>query len=125
MVELRVLVDRNGSRYHDRGGLISPRYLSWIAALPCVCGQRASGGSGKLRGEGSLKTHLGLFFLSKRGKKSCYPYQHTVCLGSTYYFFPIFIFYALFGMLSKGMGESFLLSKYEPLTPNIDGVMAL
>ena len=28
-------------------------------------------------------------------------------------------------MLSKGMVESFLLSKDEPLTPNIDGVMAL
>ena len=28
-------------------------------------------------------------------------------------------------MLLKGMGESFLLSKDEPLTPNIDGVMAL
>ena len=28
-------------------------------------------------------------------------------------------------MLLKGMGEAFLLSKDEPLTPNIDGVMAL
>ena len=28
-------------------------------------------------------------------------------------------------MLSKGMGERFLLSEDEPLTPNIDGVMAL
>ena len=28
-------------------------------------------------------------------------------------------------MLLKSMGESFLLSKDEPLTPNIDGVMAL
>ena len=28
-------------------------------------------------------------------------------------------------MLLKGMGESFILSKDEPLTPNIDGVMAL
>ena len=36
-----------------------------------------------------------------------------------------FRFYAWFGMLSKDMGESFLLSKDEPLTPNIDGVMAL
>ena len=26
-------------------------------------------------------------------------------------------------MLLKGMGENFLLSKDEPLTPNIDGVM--
>ena len=31
----------------------------------------------------------------------------------------------LIGMLLKSMGESFLLSKDEPLTPNIDGVMAL
>ena len=28
-------------------------------------------------------------------------------------------------MSLKGMGESFLLSEDEPLTPNIDGVMAL
>ena len=28
-------------------------------------------------------------------------------------------------MLLKGMGENFILSKDEPLTPNIDGVMAL
>ena len=34
-------------------------------------------------------------------------------------------FCALFGMLLKGMGEIFLLSKDEPLTPNIDGVVAL
>ena len=40
-------------------------------------------------------------------------------------FFSVFMFYAWFGMLSKGMGESFILSKNEPLTPNIDGVMAL
>ena len=49
----------------------------------------------------------------------------TVCLGSTNNFFPVFIFYAYFGMLLKGMGESFILSEDEPLTPNIDGVMAL
>ena len=34
-------------------------------------------------------------------------------------------FNALFGMLLKGMGERFLLSKDEPLTPNINGVMTL
>ena len=28
-------------------------------------------------------------------------------------------------MLLEGMGESFILSEDEPLTPNIDGVMAL
>ena len=28
-------------------------------------------------------------------------------------------------MVLKGMGERFLLSKDEPLTPDIDGVMAL
>ena len=28
-------------------------------------------------------------------------------------------------MLLKGMGESFILSEDKPLTPNIDGVMAL
>ena len=40
-------------------------------------------------------------------------------------FFSIFIVFVRFGMLLKGMGESFILSKDEPLTPNIDGVMAL
>ena len=38
--------------------------------------------------------------------------------------FFLFSFF-MFGMLLKGMGESFLLSEDEPLTPNIDGVMAL
>ena len=45
--------------------------------------------------------------------------------GGLNIFFSIFIVYAWFGMLSTGRSESFLLSKYEPLTPNIDGVMAL
>ena len=45
--------------------------------------------------------------------------------GGQNYFFSVFIFYARFGMLLKGMGESFLLSEDEPLTPNIDGLMAL
>ena len=49
----------------------------------------------------------------------------TVCLPSAKLFFSIFIFYAWFGVLLKGMGESFLLSKDEPLTSDIDGVMAL
>ena len=44
--------------------------------------------------------------------------------GEQNYFF-CFHFYALVGMLLKDMDESFLLSKDEPLTPNIDGVMAL
>ena len=47
----------------------------------------------------------------------------TVCLGSRFFF--LFSFYALFGMLLKGMGERFLLSKDEPLTPDIDEVTAL
>ena len=34
-------------------------------------------------------------------------------------------FNAVIGMLLRGMGERFLLSKDEPLTPDIDGVMAL
>ena len=51
----------------------------------------------------------------------------TYCLfGVKKYIFFLFSFFrALFGMLLKGMGERFLLSKDEPLTPNIDGVMAL
>ena len=44
--------------------------------------------------------------------------------GEQNYFFS-FYFCAWFGMLLKGVCESFLLSKDEPLTPNIDGVMAL
>ena len=44
--------------------------------------------------------------------------------GGLNYFF-CFHFYARFGTLLKGMGKSFLLSKDEPLTPNIDGVMTL
>ena len=39
--------------------------------------------------------------------------------------FLYFHFYVLPVVLLKGMGEGFLLSKDEPLTPNIDGVMAL
>ena len=56
----------------------------------------------------------------RRGRTST-----TVCLGSTNKIFPIFIFYAYFGMLLKGMDESFIPSKDEHLTPNIDEVMAL
>ena len=36
-----------------------------------------------------------------------------------------FHFYAWFGVSLKSMGESFLLSQDEPLTPNKDGVMTL
>ena len=43
----------------------------------------------------------------------------TVCLGWT----KLMFFY--FHFLCKSMGESFLLSEDEPLTLNIDGVMAL
>ena len=35
------------------------------------------------------------------------------------------VFYFASGVQLKGMGESFLLSGDEPLTPNIDGVVAL
>ena len=42
--------------------------------------------------------------------------------GLTFFYFH---FYALFGVLLKSMGESFLLSDDEPLTPNIDGVKVL
>ena len=52
--------------------------------------------------------------------------QCMYCLfGVNKIIFSIFIFYAWFGMLLKGTGESFLLSKDEPLTSKIDGVMAL
>ena len=48
----------------------------------------------------------------------------TVCLPWTNIFL-YFHFYVLIVVLLKDMGETFLLSKDEPLTPNIDGVMAL
>ena len=48
----------------------------------------------------------------------------SVCPGLIIYFC-IFMFYVLTVLLLKGMGESFILSEDEPLTPNIDGVMAL
>merc|ERR1711966_548823 len=54
-----------------------------------------------------------------------YGHQGTICSGSRNIYFSFFIFYVLFGMLLKGMGERFLLFKDEPLTPDIDGVMAL
>ena len=47
----------------------------------------------------------------------------TVCLPWT--IFCIFVFYVLTVLLLKGMGECFILSKDEPLTPSIDVVMAL
>ena len=40
-------------------------------------------------------------------------------------FFCIFIFYFASGVQLKSMDEIFLLSGDEPLTPNIDGVVAL
>ena len=42
-----------------------------------------------------------------------------------YFSFLYFHFYVLIVVLLEGMGESFLQSEGEPLTPNIDGVMAL
>ena len=49
----------------------------------------------------------------------------TYCLFALDYFFCIFICYVLLGVLLKGKVENSLLSKYELLTPNFDGVMAL
>ena len=57
-------------------------------------------------------------------KTSAAKNQATVCLGSTNIFF-YFQFYAQFGISLRGVGKSFLLSKDELLTPNIDGVMVL
>ena len=51
------------------------------------------------------------------------PWLLSVCSGLM--FVCIFNFYVLTVGLSDGMGESFLLSKDGPLTPNIDGVVAL
>ena len=45
--------------------------------------------------------------------------------GEQNYLFSIFIFYALFDMLLKGMVKSSLPSKDEPLTPNIVKVMGV
>ena len=47
----------------------------------------------------------------------------SVCPGLI--FFLYFLYYVLTVVLLKDMDESFLLSKDEPITPNIDGVMAL
>ena len=47
----------------------------------------------------------------------------SVCPGLI--FFLYFHFSCLNCCVIEGMDESFLLSKVEPLTPNIDGVMAL
>ena len=61
-------------------------------------------------------------YLESFSETSANPY----CLfGVKKYIYFLFSFLPDFGMLSKGMGESFLLSEDEPLTPNIDGVMAL
>ena len=53
------------------------------------------------------------------------PFWILSVWGQEIYIFSIFIFHALFCMLLKGMSERILLSKDEPLTPDIDGVMAL
>ena len=42
----------------------------------------------------------------------CSKNKITVCLGSTNKLFSIFIFYAWFGMLSKGMGESYTVQRW-------------
>ena len=47
----------------------------------------------------------------------------SVCPQQNYFFY--FRFYACFGVLLKGMVESCLLSEDEPLTLNIDRVVAL
>ena len=47
------------------------------------------------------------------------------CLFALNIFVLVFMLYALFGMLLKGMVGSCLLSKDELLTPDIDGVMTL
>ena len=61
------------------------------------------------------------FSMPKNGfKKLC-----TVCLGSKINIFLIFNFHATCGVLLKDMIESSLLSKDEPITPNIDEVMAV
>ena len=59
---------------------------------------------------------------SKRATRRCSCIM-SVCPGLI--FFCIFIFYVLTVFLLKGMGESFLLFKDEPISPNIDEVMAL
>ena len=51
--------------------------------------------------------------------EKCCGGTRTVCLPWTNIFY-FFHFYVLTVVLLKGMGESFLLSKDEPLTPNID-----
>ena len=59
------------------------------------------------------------------GRHTLYVKCKYCLFGVKKYIFLFSFYYALFGMLLKGMGERFLLSKDEPLTPDIDGVMAL
>ena len=54
-----------------------------------------------------------------------HPQDCPYCLPSTTLLFFYFHFYACFGVLLKGMVENCLRSNDEPLTSNIDGVMAL
>ena len=60
-----------------------------------------------------------LWYLLPPGRRTYCLFWVKKCI------FSVFIFYALFGMLLKGMGEKFLLFRDEPLTPVIDGVIAL
>ena len=65
------------------------------------------------------------FYKTLSQKIQCFVFVYCLFGVNNFFFLSILIFFALFGMLLKGMGERFLLSEDEPLTPNIDGVMAL
>ena len=60
---------------------------------------------------------------------ACFLYfigaKSTVCLGSGNIFFVFSFICVTKGAQLKGVAESSLLSKNEPLTPNIDKIMAV
>ena len=81
------------------------------------------------RGEKVQRAHYSMHEYSL-GKYSGYLWsqyllQYTVCLPWTNNYFVLSFFYVFTVVSLKGMGKSFPLSKDEPLTYKIDGVMAL
>ena len=60
---------------------------------------------------------------TQRGAKQ--PDCYYCLFGTNNIIFHCFRFNVLFDMLRKGMVESSILSKDEPLTPNIDKLMAV
>ena len=91
-----------------------------------------TGADGTAHGSSRLRLSLWIKVVVRGGTKQreCCSKQRRASSvlsvwGHLIIIFLFSFFYARVGMLSKCMGERFPLSKDEPLTPNIDGVMAL